>query len=152
MDIYSDDGGRSDLGRLLDSLLVERILPKRWATRIWRSSDLPPRLEQQVQRLPGGVTWRAYTDGTLVWFAIPTAAAGDADNHGNEALTAHFFDRDGNYCAAGVWKYSSEHGWTLENVLDHGAAQICPAGRIYAARHHAHRAVARRAANSRRGA
>ena len=55
MDIYSDDGGRSDLGGLLDSLRIEQFFPSAGATRIWRSSDLPPRLEQQVQRLPGGV-------------------------------------------------------------------------------------------------
>jgi hypothetical protein len=132
MDTSIDDGGRADLGKLLDSLLIERILPKRWARRIWRSGDLPPRLEQRVRRLPAGVTWRAYTDGTLVWFAVPTAATSQSSSHGSYALQAHFFDSDGNYCAAGVWQYSNQHGWRLQDVLDHGAPDLYAAGSTYA--------------------
>jgi hypothetical protein len=79
--------------------------------------DLPPVLEQYTQRLHSGELWRAYTDGTRVWFVVAWAAHSLSRDPATVALELRFFDNDGTICATGIWERRGDD-WALRDVLD----------------------------------
>jgi hypothetical protein len=101
----------------LDALLYARWLPGRWVRRVWTLSDLPPCLEQRARAISSAAIWRAYTDGTRLWFAVAAAAvssyAGSAI-----AMKVLFFENDGSLCSGGLWRCLPNGDWRLERLVD----------------------------------
>jgi hypothetical protein len=108
----------STLGNQLDKLLSARWLPGGWVQRVWNPTELPLRLEQCVQSLSPEATWRAYTDGVRLWFAIAATADAKPYGTGSVALEVHFFEDNGELCAGGIWSCDADGVWRLEKVMD----------------------------------
>jgi hypothetical protein len=100
----------------LDALLYARWLPGRWVQRIWMLSDLPPCLEQRARSISSDAIWRAYTDGTRIWFAI-AAVAVSTYGRSAVALEVFFFENDGTLCSGGLWRCHPNGDWRLERLV-----------------------------------
>jgi hypothetical protein len=131
----------SSLGVDLDQMLNSRFLPARSTSRVWLAGELPVRLERCVSRLCPDAEWRAYTDGSRIFFAIARRPARDSVTEGCDGPTAsglgvsgvgvsgvgvsgrgasmdvYLLDGNAAVYSAGSWSYSSEQGWWLDAVL-----------------------------------
>ena len=115
----------ASLGNQIDKLLHACWLPGRWVQRVWILADLPLRLEQRARSLSPDATWRAYTDGVRLWFAI--AAAADSSSYGPSAVAMEvlFFENDGVLCSGGIWTCDPNGDWRLEKLVDMSAETHC---------------------------
>jgi hypothetical protein len=113
----SVDRYHPSIGSHLDDLLASRFLPRRWAHRLWRASELPDRLQSCVRHLAPEFEWRAYSDEDLILFAIGRRHA-PADQGSTASLDVFFLDDEARVYSAGVWEHDHEHGWWLDRLLE----------------------------------
>jgi hypothetical protein len=106
------------LAHQLDEFLYECWLPGRWVQRIWILADLPPRLERRARSLSRDAIWRAYTDGTRLWFAIAAAAETSSPGPCAAAMKVLFYENDGALCSGGIWARDPIGEWRLERLVD----------------------------------
>jgi len=99
-------------------LLVSRFLPKRSMPRIGSARDLPPPLRRCALALKPGSEWRAYGDGTQVFFAIARMHSDDDTEASPTAIDAWFLDDKAVAYAAGVWNHDARTGWCLDACLE----------------------------------
>lgn len=95
-------------GPLLDSLISALHYLPECAQQVRSAEDLPACLRKQTYA-PGGYVWRAWCDGTRIWFVLGRCLGHMGEPH----VQAGFFDVDGRLVAAGVWQ-RHDRQWMLE--------------------------------------
>lgn len=60
--------------------------------------------------MPGIDAWRAWVDGARTWFV----SARDVSEAAGRAVLAEFYDADGRFVSAGVWRQEHTDQWVLE--------------------------------------
>ncbi|HWL62717.1 MAG TPA: hypothetical protein VNQ32_07960 [Steroidobacteraceae bacterium] len=106
---------QSRLDTVLDQLLAGRWPPTAWA-RIQHQEELPWRFEALACGARKG-TWRAYTDGARLAFAVGEFVQ-SSRRQAAPGVMVRFFDAGACCCAAGIWVLGQSGQWTLREVLD----------------------------------
>jgi hypothetical protein len=81
------------------------------ARRIRSADELPLALQSHTHQVKG-LLWRAWVDGTRVWFVLAGLANGTTPKD-RVGLQLMFFDMDGRLAATGVWIRTKRRGWLL---------------------------------------
>ena len=104
---------RVDVGVLLDSFVRSLHYVPPGARRIRSQEELPLALQSHTKQVDG-VVWRAWDDGTHIWFVKAKAVSCEA----TAGLQVMFFDMDGRLAGSGVWIWLKHRGWILSNPTD----------------------------------
>ena len=100
---------RKDVERLLNSLFRSLHYVPPGARRIRSPEELPLSLQRLTQQQRGPVVWRAWGNGTRIWFVTAKAVRRER----SPGLLVIFFDVDGREACTGVWVQFSRRGWVL---------------------------------------
>lgn len=75
--------------------------------------------------MPGIDAWRAWVYGARTWFV----SARDVSEAAGRAVLAEFYDADGRFVSAGIWRQEHTDQWVLESPVDKARGAIAQSPR-----------------------
>lgn len=116
--ILANTNLRPILGVLLDEFVGTICRLPEGAARLTSYADLPVRFQTRVDSLAPHAEWRAWSDGTRIWFMVGCVLRQRGQECAGPLLRAMFFNQDAYPIASGEWRRLGPCMWKLHNVLE----------------------------------